>query len=238
MFLDADLWQSIRVGESRLQVWEDSRIRFGFTERGSSLEELYERRDLFPAPWHRLHQVHSSRINRVNSDLDILEGDGWITELRQQTVWIQTADCVPLFYWKRSDEPIGGILHVGWRGLHAGIIDQLDGILKDMTFHIETFNFFLGPAICSTCYLVKEDLHHQFSAKPWYADVFQAAEEKPGLYHFNLKAGISYSLNTLGVPGEQVSDIASCTHCYPDRFPSYRRDGKTGERVFSFLILK
>ncbi len=36
----------------------------------------------------------------------------------------------------------------------------------------------------------------------------------------------------------RIRDAGLCSYCSNGRFPSYRRDGKTGRRIFNFLLLK
>jgi len=59
-------------------------------------------------------------------------------------------------------------------------------------------------------------------------------------------AGISHRVGDRGdQPGilpalvaGRIHDAGLCTFCSGGRFPSYRRDGKTGRRIFNFLQLK
>ncbi len=54
----------------------------------------------------------------------------------------------------------------------------------------------------------------------------------------DLTSGLKLSLAALGVAAERIQDSGLCTFCSAGRFPSYRRDGKTGKRIFNFLLLK
>jgi len=223
-----------------LQAHEDARLIFGFTHShfaAATLQRFFQ-----PLPLVFLKQVHSSRIiqasgrqspsgRRKRQQLE--EADGILLTTPGTVAVIQTADCVPLFFYA-DDCSAGGVIHVGWRGLCQGIEKNLLAMLPPGSFG--RYTFYLGPAIEKNCYSVGEDLHLLFAAKSYANDIFTPTDD--GKYLLDLKAGLRLSLIDSGISADRILDCGICTYCAGDRFPSFRRDGKTGKRIFNFLALK
>lgn len=81
-------------------------------------------RKLIDAPWSYLKQVHGGKIFRIENTGDYQgeEGDGMITTACGIPMAIQVADCAPIALI--CETPVMGIVHAGWRGLRAGIIQN------------------------------------------------------------------------------------------------------------------
>lgn len=219
-----------RVAGHGLALHEDDGLVFGFTDAGFPAPAL---KRLFPdKPLLFLKQVHAERIVSEGEWHAGAEADGLLLERPGAVAVIQTADCLPLFFF--SDERrCGGVVHVGWRGLLQGIEEKLVARLGG---RLASFSFYLGPAIERACYEVGRELPDLFAKKPYGKDIFSKNEN--GNYAMDLKAGVKLSLATLGVAAGRIHDSRLCTYCSAGRFPSYRRDGKTGRRIFNFLQLK
>jgi hypothetical protein len=247
-FPAADLrWNDAAGG--RATLWESPTALLGFSEKLSRIDALA---DLFPARPRQLKQVHSAVIRDAGEPGAFLQGDGWIVRRARLPVVIRTADCLPLFFWSETAQDadsgaggeckirpygcFGGILHVGWRGLQQGIERELLRLPGVMPAARSSWRFLIGPGIEKRCYEVGEDLYQAFAGKPWRDEVFSATG--PGRFLLDLKLGLALSLQQAGIPAENIADVGLCTYCLHDRFPSYRRDGKTGRRIYSFLWLK
>ena len=185
-----------------------------------------------------LKQTHSASIVETDSCEKGAEGDGILVSRSGIVAIIRTADCVPLFFFVRTPrgEPRAGILHIGWRGLQQGIEKRLLSRLKTEGIAPDEISFLTGPAIGPECYPVGEELAAHFRGRSFFPQVF--SDIGGGRYRMDLKEGIRSSLEEDGVPRSWIADAPLCTFCLNDRFPSYRRDGKTGDRIFNFLYLK
>lgn len=213
-----------------LALHQGANLVLGFTGSGFPAADL---KRLFPGrPLLFLKQVHSDRIVTAAEWRAGSEADGIFLDRPGAVAVIQTADCLPLFFFDDAGRR-GGVLHVGWRGLLAGIEEKLAARLGA---GLGAFSFFLGPAIEKKCYEVGPELLDLFAKKPYTKDIF--SESGKGKYLLDIKAGLKLSLAALGVAPDRVQDSGLCTFCSGGRFPSYRRDGKTGRRVFNFLMLK
>ncbi|HUU06006.1 MAG TPA: polyphenol oxidase family protein [Patescibacteria group bacterium] len=213
-----------------LTVFENERLLFGYSAMGFTSTAL--QRFLAGRPLLFLKQTHSDHILYQADWLPAAAGDGLILQRPGAAAVIQTADCLPLFFFN-DDQSRGGVIHVGWRGLHQGIEAKLISLLGNDS---GKYVFYLGPGIERKCYEVGEELPVLFRDKTYADRIFAALGG--GKYSMDLKHGLTLSLRTAGIVPERIRDSGLCTYCSKGRFPSYRRDGKTGKRIFNFIILK
>jgi YfiH family protein len=121
-----------------------------------------------------------------------------------------TADCLPV-----ALAGPGGVamLHCGWRGLAAGIIDR--GVEA-----IAATDAAIGPGIGPCCYEVGEDVLGAFAA---------IGIDMPGPM-LDLTEVARRMLIAAGV--ERIEAAELCTSCEEERFFSHRRDaGTTGRQA-------
>lgn len=212
-----------------LAIHRDGRLSFGYTEDGfpaAALKALFPGRKLL-----FLRQVHSARIVSEDEWRPGIEADGILLERPGAVAVIQTADCLPLFFY-RPDRGPGGVLHVGWRGLQQGIEEAL---ARRLGGDLKGCDFLLGPAIEGACYEVGEELLDLFSKKAYNKDIFTFS--RPGKYRLDLRRGVTLALTALGAAADRILDCGLCTFCTGGRFPSFRRDGAGGGRIYNFLLL-
>ncbi len=167
-----------------------------------------------------LNQVHKSRI--INSGFEKKNvADGIVTEVPQLPCVILTADCVPLLMCNSTGKKIGAI-HVGWRGLVAGIVNNaiswFDSSPEEIIIwigpHIRDENYEVGQDVYDACVNLDNDLQSGFTKKGrdhWYA---------------NLEMMIKTILNKQGI--YRIFTTPFCTYKDDDLFFSYRREGVTG----------
>jgi polyphenol oxidase len=212
-----------------VHVHKNARLIFGFSESGFSAAAL--QRFFKPRPLMFLKQVHASTIVSASEWHAVSEGDGLLLDGPGPVAVIQTADCLPLFYYA-DDFSAGGVIHVGWRGLHQGIEIKL---LEMLPGDRDKYSFYLGPSIEKKCYPVGDELFRLFRDKPYGSTIFHPCPD--GKFLMDIKAGLVGSLINAGVSAGRIEDCGLCTFCSEGRFPSFRRDGATGKRIFNFLTL-
>ncbi len=178
-----------------------------------------------------LNQVHSDRAILLSSDSRAgLTADAAVTCSRNVVCAVLTADCLPILL---CDCPglIVGIVHAGWRGLVAGIIERTVAAMSCRPSQIMAW---LGPAIGPQVFEVgadvveactREDPHACTAFAPlqegrWLADIYQLAR-----------------LRLRQSEVEAIYGGGLCTLTDRQRFFSYRRDGITG-RIASLIWLK
>jgi YfiH family protein len=146
------------------------------------------------------------------------------------------ADCAPLFVVDVAHRAIG-LCHAGWRGTADGIGTQL---LRSMR---EAFNSaphdlvaMIGPHIGPCCFEVDEDVARRFDAAfAGFGGIRPG--EVAGKYFVDLTLAMAYQLYAHGVPARRVNVARLCTCCNQTLFHSYRRDGRRGGAMASFLQL-
>jgi polyphenol oxidase len=222
---------------------------FGFTEFDFSDQMLMKMFDIRPGDQLELKQTHSDIIrfsHRMKAGGEFEEGDGIILTESSRMAIIKTADCTPLFFWPRKfpSPPVAGVIHIGWRGLHAGIEEKLFEKFDSLKIDPVSFYYYLGPAIESKCYEVGSELYRDFRKKSYRDDIFSAVYKKNDIhqlsdkYLLDVRKGIYRSLQAMGIPSENIGISSLCTYCEADRLPSYRREKGTGKRILNFLITK
>ena len=118
-------------------------------------------------------QIHSALVHRAEPGARGKPGDGLWTEEADLPVLALTADCLPIALARVGGERPGvAVLHVGWRGLLAGIVAEgaraLGGRLHAA----------IGPAIGPCCYEVGPDVAKPLAAA-FGADVVRGPQRRP-----------------------------------------------------------
>lgn len=104
-------------------------------------------------------QVHGRRVREhddTSPGLHVLEGfDGHVTDRPGILLTVTVADCVPISLVDPDRRRIA-LLHGGWRGTAAGIVEAgLTALGSDP----ERLFAHMGPAICGDCYEVGPEVH-------------------------------------------------------------------------------
>jgi len=164
-------------------------------------------------------QVHGMRVITHGGGWEGLlrtgEADGHVATEKGIALSVSVADCVPVFL----AHPAGvvGILHSGWRGTVARIIDAgLDAFAR-LRLPPDEIRMHLGPAICGRCYEVSAEVRSQLTGQP---------ANRAG--NVDLRSLIAEHAKETGI--EQISVSDSCTRCDNDRFFSHRA-GDAGRQV-------
>jgi purine-nucleoside/S-methyl-5'-thioadenosine phosphorylase / adenosine deaminase len=137
--------------------------------------------------------------------------DGHTTTSRELPLMVLVADCLPLALVSESRV---AMLHCGWRGLAAGIIERGLDLFPDPPHAV------LGPAIGPCCYEVGEEVLAEF------ADLQGVASGRM----LSLNAVAQQKLLGRGVT--KIDSFPLCTSCRPELLFSHRRDkGVTGRQA-------
>jgi hypothetical protein len=160
-------------------------------------------------------QVHGAAVRRAARTGD--PGDGLWTDSPGQPLLVFTADCLPVAI-ARADggRPAVAALHVGWRGLLAGIVANAVAALGGSTLAAA-----IGPGIGPCCYQVGEEVAGPFRRR--------YGEEIVHDGRLDLPAAAERALHASGVADVRRTDL--CTSCNRDLFFSHRREGgRTGRQ--------
>jgi len=185
---------------------------------------LDERRGAVHAgPWAWLRQVHGAAVAEVDTPGGVqgTPGDALVTTAPGVALAVFTADCAPVAL--ASPEGVVGLVHAGWRGLEAGVIDAAVGAMRRLgaTQVVAA----LGPCIRPACYdFGAEDLDRLASL------LGPAVRARTAAGHpaFDLPAAVASALARCG--GELVADHGGCTACSDEWF-SHRARGDVGRQA-------
>jgi YfiH family protein len=144
--------------------------------------------------------------------------DGLWSEEPGQAMMLLTADCLPVALARDSGgrRPGLAILHVGWRGLLAGIVTAGARALGGGKLAAA-----VGPGIGPCCYEIG----------PEVAEPFRSAYGDDVLVdgRLDLWTAAERALRQAGCDEVERTDL--CTYCHPELFFSHRRDhGLTGRQ--------
>lgn len=168
-----------------------------------------------------IRQMHGTRVVEAEPWSLGAEADGAVTRTPGRVCAVLTADCLPVLLADAAGAVVG-IAHAGWRGLVAGVIENL---VRAMGVAPESLIAYLGPAIGAGAYEVGRDVFDAFvAADPDAATAFAPRGAGKFLADLNLLA--RQRLGQLGVASIHGGTL--CTYSDAGRFYSYRRDGATG----------
>lgn len=178
-----------------------------------------------------LTQVHGNRVIDAFDAGPGVEADGCVTGTSGVVCAVLSADCLPVFLCDRRSARIG-VLHAGWRGLAAGVIEE--GLRK---IQIPPANLlaWLGPAIGPSAYEVGDDVRQIFiSQDKEMTGSFTSVPNRPGYWLADLYAIARRRLRSQGV--HAIHGGLRCTLRERNLFYSHRRDGVCG-RMASLIWL-
>ncbi len=238
-----DRWPGLRAGVTGAGPEAD----FGLSTVGSALRLL----DRYQGLAERLgfgavvvpRQVHGSRVvaaSRVACDVGALRSDGAdrdaaepalllpgradgvVTSRPGVLLAVTAADCVPV-YLSAPDAGIVALLHAGWRGVAAGVLEAgLRSLRGAHDLRPEDLHVHLGVAICGACYEVGSEVMEALGL-PAERRLLDLREELAGraLAH--------------GIGASRLTASAWCTRCDADRFHSHRGSGGTAGRMAAYV---
>ena len=168
-------------------------------------------------------QHHGAEVRRAEPRGIVTPGtlfdrcDGLWSDLPGQGMMLLTADCLPVAIARANGgEPALAVLHVGWRGLLAGIVSSGAEAIGGGELAAT-----IGPGIGPCCYEVGEEVAEPFRRR------FGPEITPDG--KLDLWSATEHALRAAGCTEVERTDL--CTHCNRELFFSHRRDrGVTGRQ--------
>jgi hypothetical protein len=150
-------------------------------------------------------QHHTANVHRaVPGTVEV--GDALWTDEPGLPLLALTADCVPVAIVAAGASPAIAVVHAGWRGLAAGVVEAAAAALPEGPKAAA-----VGPSIGPCCYEVGDEVAARFDpdlTQGRMLDLWTAAE---------------HSLRRAGVATVERLDL--CTRCRHERFFSHRASG-------------
>src|SRR6185503_19511929 len=176
-----------------------------------------------------LRQVHGAEVReapwegRPAADAAVAQEPGLI-------LGIETADCLPVLIVDPQRRAVAAA-HAGWRGTAAGVTRRAVDALLSRGSQPHDLLAALGPGIGPCCYEVGEELREAFG--PSGAGFFRPGPR--GRPHLDVRAANRLQLRDAGLLPDRIASLEECTYCRPDRYHSFRREGKGAGRMINYV---
>lgn len=195
-----------------------------------------------------LQQVHGTHVVEASVG-DGCQADASYTQKRNRVCCVMTADCLPVFFCDTQGRQVA-VAHAGWRGLHAGILQQTlrqfrSSKKSNSQTKLPNIMAYLGPAISQGAFEVGEDVREAFLSLPHdqlkcgrqYFKASQTSDVSPINHNLEPNANRQkWMADLYGIARDMLRNMGlshiyggeHCTYAQTDDFFSYRRDGPTG----------
>jgi hypothetical protein len=171
------------------------------------------------------HQVHGTAVQwhpQATAGWLILDGiDGHATGVRGLLLTVTVADCIPV-YLTVPERRVVALLHAGWRGAAARILERGVEVLKREAFaRAADIVMHCGVGICGQCYEVGSEVLTQFTGRP-----------EPGPGRLDLRAVLAQQGQALGLG--QITQSPWCSAHDRAQFFSHRASGGRDGRMIAY----
>ena len=175
-----------------------------------------------------MHQTHSNKVVEIkkNNYRKKIIADAMITKMKDLTICVVTADCVPIIVYDSRSQIIGCI-HAGWKGAFYGIIDNTIKRIKKLSSNNKIYSA-VGPCIGEKSYEVDNKFYKKFVSKSWKNKIYFKHKNKTKKL-FNLRKFVTDKLLKLSVNVDQVNKD---TFAEKSNFFSYRRSRKLMQKDY------
>ncbi len=170
--------------------------------------------------------------NEHNRFIEDLTCDGLLTDRRGFALTMTFADCPSVVLYD-GDSRLLMVLHAGWKGIAAGIIENAVSTMHQFGAHRSRITAFIGPSIRRCCYEVGPEVATAVDGIP---------HEHAQKVYIDLPDIIMARLGARGIPPERVTATADCAKCAVDNktgkplYFSYRRDKKNDPLDAGMLV--
>lgn len=199
-----------------------------------------------PDRWVTGYQVHSANVAVVtcadagrggmDRESRLPDTDALVTDQEGICLMVLSADCVPILLYDPECRVIAAI-HAGWRGTAARIAVRAVEVMRDR-FGCKVGNILagIGPSIGKCCFEVGEEVAEVF--RGLYPETVECENDTTAKCLVDLWEVNRLVLLEAGLQAEHIEVAGMCTVCHPDRFFSYRRDGKQAGRFGAGIQMK
>lgn len=172
------------------------------------------------------HQAHGAEVRWYDGPRAgwlVLEGiDGHATTEPGVLLTVTVADCIPV-YLAAPRHGVVALLHAGWRGVAAGILERgLAALQRTAGLSPANIVMHCGVGICGSCYEVGSEVVTGLTGA-----------EAGGASRVDLRGVLTARARRLGV--EEITRSSYCTAHDHERFYSHRASGGRDGRMVAYL---
>lgn len=190
----------IKTGSVRVFASDRTDGDFQIAAPAADIEE--RRAEVVDAPWTWIRQVHGTTLVEVAEPGQHagIEADGVITTSPLCPIAVTTADCAPVVLVAEAGV---AVVHAGWRGLEAGIIESAGARLRETAG--DPVDALIGPCIHPDGYEFGTFDLQRLADRYGDAVVATTHDYRPAL---DMPAALSEACRRIGW---SVSEIGPCT---------------------------
>jgi len=184
----------------------------------------------------QVHGINAARVSAGDAGSGAYVGSGrgaiaatdaLLTTERGVPLLMMFADCVPVVL-VRPSVPAVAVVHAGWRGAAAGVIESAARELRALPGP-DDLAAYIGPHIGPCCYEVGPECVSHFDNT--FVTITAASTR------LDLGAAVADALERSGVPKGRQCHLGICTAHNTDRFFSHRAEGLTGRHGALAVII-
>lgn len=193
-----------------------------------------------PEHWVEVEQVHGVSVISAPDATRTVEADAIYSAEPGPFVAVRTADCAPILIagLGGSGQPVAvAAVHAGWRSATGGILAHAVEQLRALGAVPAKSVAAIGPCIGVEAFEVGPEVSAAASASIGGRPAPGWEAGPGGRPHLDLPALITTQLMQLGFQAQAIEWVGGCTYAQPERFFSYRRDGKDSGRQLSGIQL-
>jgi YfiH family protein len=196
---------------------------------------------LFTKQVHGITIMETDRTSHDRFAANRPEADGIWTRQTELRIGVKTADCLPVVLYSQPCDFIA-VLHAGWRGLTSGIIQEGVAAAAAAGHSPDKIGAFFGPCISPAKFEIGPEVADAFSGRALgLTDAQLGYCLSKGIdkkWHGDLAmAGVSVLLNC-GIIPDHIDVLRECTFSSKNNWASFRRDGRTGDNIWTWARLK
>ena len=182
-----------------------------------------------------INQIHSKKVFLINKKnlTKKFEGDGMITQDKNISLAVLTADCCPIFIFD-SDASFISCIHAGWKGCYLNIIDEAIKKIKGIQPNTNKINSIIGPCLNKINFEVNENFKNKFISKSKNYKNFFSKIPKKNKYLFDMQNLIKFQFNKKNIIN--IESINLDTYSNQDLFFSHRRSTHSNDLLNGRLI--
>ena len=143
-----------------------------------------------------ISQTHSNQVAIIdkNNFSSTVEADGSITQDKDISLAVLTADCCPIFIYD-SDINFICCLHAGWKGCLLNIVGSALEQIQTIQSNVNKIFAIIGPCLNKANFEVSTDLKEQFVIKNSNYDKFFTNMKKTKKTLFDMRGLIQFQFN-------------------------------------------
>ncbi len=176
-----------------------------------------------------VYQIHSPDVVRAETPWPAEQSpraDAIVSDRPGIMLGVLAADCAPVLLADPVAKVVGAA-HAGWRGAHAGVVDNAVAAMESLGARRGDIVAAIGPCIAQDSYEVSDDFLAPFLEQDAANARFFAPGRRPGKRQFDLPGYLAHRIGRLGLA--HVANVGRDTQAEEDSFFSYRRATLRGE---------